>query len=238
MCNENSKIKYYMNNPCEVVREVSSDFSEVKVYPQFDEDMNGGDWCIQCMVGDQGTPSSHTCGEYQEVLEVIRDSEPAMVVIVENRLLCSEPVEFKAWKLMRERTEKMRNEHRDISNDKFNITQEIKTRSQLLVDVNEEIEDAKSKVSSIYDEISNSSRNLSTINDLILEKQDQVSIGRVQISLTGDDIKRMIRAEIKLQHLENGGVDNWEWYGESLPDSDEIEKQVQHEIESLSVKGF
>jgi len=76
------------------------------------------------------------------------------------------------------------------------------------------------------------------LNGLIIQKQDQVSIGDVKISLTGEDIKRMIRAEIKLKHPEQFGVDDWEWYGESLPDCDELDNMVQSEIESFSVKGF
>lgn len=34
--------------------------------------------------------------------------------------------------------------------------------------------------------------------------------------ITAERLKTLERAEAKLQALEAGGVDNWEWYGESL----------------------
>jgi len=39
MCSKDCLIKYYMNNSCEVIREISADFSEVKVYPQLNEEI-------------------------------------------------------------------------------------------------------------------------------------------------------------------------------------------------------
>ena len=46
------------------------------------------------------------------------------------------------------------------------------------------------------------------------------------MSLTPARIKELERAEAKLQALENGGVDNWEWYSDSL---EEYNKTIQIE---------
>lgn len=36
------------------------------------------------------------------------------------------------------------------------------------------------------------------------------------------ELTRLLNAEVKLSALESGGVDNWEWYGESQPDDTEL----------------
>lgn len=231
-------LKFYMNNPCEVIRTISDDFSEVKVYPQFDDEMIGENWCIECMVGNQGTPSSHTCDQYQEILDAIREQETAMIIVVENRLLNDKPVEFKAWNEVRRKLKENSKKKDELLKESIAIEASIKRQSQILVDVNEEIEDAKFQASSIREKLNNREDQLRSIDAMISEKQDQVSVGGIQLSLTGSDIRRMIEAEIKLEYLNNGGVDSWEWYDESTPSSDELDNLVQDRINSISVKGI
>lgn len=55
--------------------------------------------------------------------------------------------------------------------------------------------------------------------------------------LTSTQLRRLIRAEEILYALECGGVDNWEWYGESIGDylknincgdiDDAVDKELQ-----------
>lgn len=54
------------------------------------------------------------------------------------------------------------------------------------------------------------------------------------IQLTEARIKELLKAERKLNALEAGGVDNWEWYSESLAEiykEDEIEAIVREFVE-------
>jgi hypothetical protein len=62
------------------------------------------------------------------------------------------------------------------------------------------------------------------------------------ITISKDEYLRLRLAEEKLNLLDGGGVDNWEWYSESLypdktisPDSldfDEIHEKLKREIEA------
>ncbi|KKK72819.1 hypothetical protein LCGC14_2900050 [marine sediment metagenome] len=57
------------------------------------------------------------------------------------------------------------------------------------------------------------------------------------ITITKDEYFRLRKAALKLNLLEIGGVDNWEWYGESLnPDGekciDDKEEDLKKEIVS------
>ena len=47
------------------------------------------------------------------------------------------------------------------------------------------------------------------------------------------ELTRLLNAEVKLSALESGGVDNWEWYGESQPDDAELwtEEEVLNNYE-------
>jgi hypothetical protein len=51
------------------------------------------------------------------------------------------------------------------------------------------------------------------------------------VTITKDAYLRLRKAEIKLNMLKRGGVDNWEWYGESL--NPEGEMSYEEEIEAI-----
>lgn len=38
------------------------------------------------------------------------------------------------------------------------------------------------------------------------------------VSISKEEYKYLLKRDDKLQALENGGVDNWEWYSDSLAD--------------------
>ncbi|MGL5280344.1 MAG: hypothetical protein ACRC8W_01065 [Plesiomonas shigelloides] len=236
--NNERQIKFYMNNPCEIIRKISDDFSEVKVYPKFvDEEMSGSNWCSACMVGGyDGSHPTHTCEPYQDVIDYINDTESSMIVVVENRLLNNDPVEFKAWSKLRNQI----NEMSDTRNKLYSEIREkesiIKSRSQLLCDVNEEIFDAKNsveveskKLDSIKQEIYESQKKLSQIDG-------SVKIGGLSVSLSIGHVMNLIRSKIILDSLNAGGVDNWEWYYESMPEED-IDDLVQIQIEQIRLSG-
>ena len=57
------------------------------------------------------------------------------------------------------------------------------------------------------------------------------------MSLSAKRLKELERAEAKLNALEAGGVDNWEWYGESLKsyhEENELEENLSDLINELS----
>jgi len=57
------------------------------------------------------------------------------------------------------------------------------------------------------------------------------------MSLSAQRLKELERAEAKLAALEAGGVDNWEWYGESLKsynEENELEESRSDLINDLS----
>ncbi len=155
-----SELKFYNNNPCEVIRKINDDFSEVAVYPQFDTDMSGVDWCTECLASNGGASSHHTCEQYQDVIDTIRSNESSIIVIVENRLLASAPVEFKAWK-------KLKSEIKEMSNE---VSELFKHRSKIKSDSNRMIEYLTTLKEEIYQAEAEKDRLLHLIYSAKLEK--------------------------------------------------------------------
>ena len=59
------------------------------------------------------------------------------------------------------------------------------------------------------------------------------------IKISKEEYLRLRMAELQLDRLEVGGVDNWEWYGESLnpdgeDDLDTVEKELKAEINVMA----
>lgn len=58
------------------------------------------------------------------------------------------------------------------------------------------------------------------------------------MSVSEKRLKELERAEAKLNALEAGGVDNWEWYGESLKEyrvENELEEKREDLLDELEV---
>ena len=51
-----------------------------------------------------------------------------------------------------------------------------------------------------------------------MESQKQLIVVNSEVKITYADYEELSDRNEKLTALENGGVDNWEWYSESLKD--------------------
>lgn len=81
---------YYMNNPCKIVREINEDLVEIVVCVNFADGLEGSGWCEACQINSYLT---HTCEEYDDVIEQVMEETHEVPCIVERRLLSTEMVE-------------------------------------------------------------------------------------------------------------------------------------------------
>lgn len=217
-------IMFYMNNPCVVIREVTEDFSEIKLDPKFAQDITADQWCTACMIG--GT-SSHTCGSAQEIIDCINDSEASIIVMVENRLLHETPIEATKIKILCDKIANLL----DLESEKKSVL------GNLVFNV----ETAQSTIKNLISMAENHEINLQMLNDDVAKAKDRINeyslhegvnvkSGVFSKNISGDDYKDLVRSKIMLEKLKAGGVDNWEWYDESAPNYDELELMVFNEI--------
>ena len=238
-----SEVKYYNNNPCKVLREVGEGFSEVVVFPHVqDLDMNGGDWCIACQVGSMdGAYPSHTCDPYQEVIDVVNSlrEEEGVVIIADNRLIQDEMVEWKTWNLIKKRCAEMtelhnetRRQHSDVLAETYKLNQGIKYLEEDIVILEKTKEDLLDKVNEAFNKYI-------TVKNKLVDAQDihtSVTLdSNFKVNLPLNTLRSLIKDSLKLEQLENGGVDNWEWYGESIK-WDSLDDLVETELKSYKVE--
>lgn len=229
-------MKFYMNNPCEVIRKISDGFSEIEVFPEFADSMEGSQWCTACMVGGMdGAHPKHTCEEYEDVIDAIRDTQASMIVVVENRLLQDEPVEFAKWSKaitqIKEINSDILSKQKLVSNIKRSGL-DIRNRNLIAlksIDLkSKKIADLDSNICKLEAEIIGLRTSLKTTKGL-------VSVGSVTLSMSVDELKGLISDSLTLEKLKLGKVENWEWYGEALGDFD-AEDETEKLISKLKIE--
>lgn len=238
-----SDIKFYNNNPCKVLRKVSDDFSEIVVFPHVqDVELQGSDWCTACQVGGLGgAHPSHDCEAYQEVIDVVNSlrEEEGIVIIADNRLIQDEMVEWKTWDIIKKRCQEMtdshnetRKQHCDLLIEKHRLKESIKTlkeEAELLATTNDNI---NQKINKSWDDYQIARDNLQNTKD---EQSTMTLDSNYKVDLSLETLRGLIKDSIKLEQLENGGVDNWEWYSDSV-DWDNLDEAVDDEIRSYRVE--
>ena len=87
---------FYNNNPAEFVAHLSDKISVVMVqaYPNLDS-VDGEQWCAPCNIGGGAESGSHTCDQYDEVIDVLRDdSKPTIIpLMVDTAMIYKKPLE-------------------------------------------------------------------------------------------------------------------------------------------------
>lgn len=238
-----SKIKYYNNNPCKILREVGEGFSEVVVFPHVqDIELQGSEWCTACQVGGMGGAyPSHECEPYQEVIDVVNSlrEEEGVVIIADNRLIQEEMVEWKSWHLIKERCTEMtelhnetRKQRSDALIETHRLNGSIKTLQEDITLLEDTKENLLVKLNDTFDEYDIVKSKLSSAQD---NQTSVVLDSNFKVDLSLCTLRRLIEDSIKLEQLENGGVDNWEWYGESV-DWDNLDNLVDEELKSYKVE--
>lgn len=236
-----SEIKYYNNNPCKVLREVGEGFSEVVVYPHVqDLGMNGGEWCVACQVGGMdGAYPSHTCDPYQEVIDVVngqRDDE-GVVIIADNRLLHNEMVEWATWKKIKDSCDKLTENYHETRLKTSNLLVENCKVDSKIKTLNEDIRLLEQTKDFLLDRVNTIYNDYQRVKgDITQSMEDPLVVidNNFKLELSLPTLRSLIKDSIKLEQLENGGVDNWEWYSESI-DFDKLDDTVDKELSRYKV---
>jgi hypothetical protein len=92
------------------------------------------------------------------------------------------------------------------------FTKEIETIGKSLLKYQQEEQEAKDALEKLKDDISAKRSELSHLED---------SINDLSPEYSSEELAKLRKRDFKLTCLENGGVDNWEWFGESLNDYSE-----------------
>jgi hypothetical protein len=208
------QVYFYQNNPCVIVRSVTDEIVEIIINHKFAENMQLTGQCQGCCIGDSDNKISCTCDEHSWLIEEIQEEDHKLCVMVETRLLCKTPVEKIKIDSLQFQIDKL---NRSFLNTKA-LHQEWheslaakKSMFNLVSDEIRVLEQRKESLVLLIDGYDSKSECLQKALDAML----------VAISGTGGSIPRYELQELRgrdntLSALEAGGVDNWEWYSESI----------------------
>lgn len=211
------KLFFYQNNPCVIVRVVNDDFAEIQLSHHFAESMELRGQCMGCCVGDSDNKLKCTCDEFSWVIEEVQQEENKVLCIVERRLLADHPIEKavidKLQKQILEEKQKLddvKKSQQEWSDDlkaKRNEFAALDAKCSALRLENESLLSAGSSIAARLDGVKEKYNNMTVFIDKNFGKGIQISNREYQDLIKRDRI---------LTALEHGGVDNWEWYSESL----------------------
>lgn len=221
-------IKYYNNRPVLVLKKHEHvDFYEVLVDIEIQdidldyiaESFRG---CDACMVGHKSTCycDESVAKAYDVVERIIEDYKISdqQLFFVPAKDLKDVPFE---WKENQQLKDKIKG-NKDILNGLVDIVAENKS---LIKEQEKRLSNNKSEISKM-DAIVENRKALTEIvikdydklkEDIsALESRKKLIIVDSEVKIEYSEYKKLLKRDEKLTALENGGVDNWEWYSESL----------------------
>ena len=212
-----NKVMFYQNNPCVIIRDINDDFAEVQISHHFAADMELSGSCQGCLIGDMDNKIPCTCDEYSWVIEEVKDEENKLIVMVEKRLLSCNPVEFKV-------IEKLKCEIDSLNASLEKTKLACREWSDYVLAKRELVDSLDLEKSSLEKQIAALSKSRKLEIDgveaikgvLYAMLVDIERYGSVNQRISRGEYERLLARDKKLAALEAGGVDNWEWYDESI----------------------
>lgn len=220
-------IKFYMNNPCVVLREVSGgEFLEIKMNPEYGQSMDGSEFCQGCILGSMdGAHPSHSCEDYENIIDAINDQEASILVIAEARLVNDKPVELIKYEYIVNEVKKQQARHNEL----FNMSNEERLKTSEFVSKQKELQ---KNIEVLESQKTAQEKQLENLKVQVYEarKKYQESIKLAShngLFVDGKELKSLYRDSYILNELQNNGVDNWSYYGDAMPNEDDIEDYCQ-----------
>jgi hypothetical protein len=215
---------YYNNGKVTILKIETDDFVLVCGDKDIHTEVNGSEFCQMCMVGGM---MRHTCSDVDEVVEdVLEDISDSDIFWVNIKHLQDKPFEYKKWEKIKEENSNLSKDIAVLQEEKIIIVNNIKEleeqREKLLIEISNKKEENE-EILSVIEE------NKSKAKTIIEDKEKVITLDNSNITMSVGRIVRYIEDSIKLEYLERGGVDNWEWYGESLPECEDPDEFMKNE---------
>ncbi|HHZ95273.1 MAG TPA: hypothetical protein EYN67_06900 [Flavobacteriales bacterium] len=217
---ESKEIKFYQNNPCLIIRDVNELFCEIQLNTHFAANIEAEHYCTpsECRSPmSSGEAAQEEYDQAQAILEDIQDEEHSIICMIEKRLLHDAPIEANTINSLT----------RHIDDQKF----EFESTKILHAEWQQAVNCLKSKADLLNSEIQTleltreASFNINKTAKAGIDKlQEKYNAMLVYISdwrgkdkfITKSEHASLLATEKKMAALEKGGVDNWEWYEDSL----------------------
>ena len=216
---ESKEIKFYQNNPCLIIRDVNELFCEIQLNTHFAANIESEHYCMPSEF--RGPMSSHDGGEeqegYQAIIDDIQEEEHSIICMIEKRLLHDTPIEANTINSLTRKIDDQKFEFEStkiLHGEWIKAVKGLKAKSDLLKSEIQLLEMSREANFNIN----------KTAKSGIDKLQEKYNAMLVYINdyrnkdkfITKAEHQSLLETEKKMAALEKGGVDNWEWYEDSL----------------------
>lgn len=209
---EINKVYYFNNRPVVVLREENAEFVFVAADLKLDHNLTGSNFCIPCNTDGY----YHTCEQAGEVIDAIMEGiEDSDCFWVAKRYLREHPFEYKECVKLKGEIDTLKEQKESIKSDISNAAQEKENSEKELRELKLELHQAATALEANSDLIT---QQLEELEQLRNNYKPEVLVKNTNIKISSGRLLELLKAEIELNYLEIGGVDNWDWYGECFPD--------------------
>lgn len=220
---------YYQNRPFQpILRIGDSDYYQGELHFNLDAekfDLQGQYWCMACMCGNSDYKGRHTCNDAQEIIDEVVDrvlDKELITVNVEH--IKPYPIEYEKNEALITCIQNNIQEKKRLEDQIITIYQkfreaEVESR-KLELYLKNNIASLKKEYNVLEEEVSELRKNRDYLSGQIkVGKDKKISLG---------DMLEFVEAYFRLSALEAGGVDNWQWYSESIGDRDFKEEAMDY----------
>ena len=205
---EFNRVYYYNNRP--VVPLAHEHGGIYKCYVNFTKPtavFDGTDFCIVCNAG--GESCYHDHGRYDEVIESLDEFlSDEDIMFIPERYLKKEYFEKAIYDNVREATQELQQKQKELSSKIQEMKNELATVEAKLHETKLKLQAKDEACNQIY------VKEIAIPKTVVINEAHKMSV---------EDFKEIYIAYLEYNDLLVGGVDNWEWYGESLRTQEEYE---------------
>lgn len=217
------KVYFYQNNPCTIVNEINEDFVEISINHKYGAEMEL--MCMGCAVGDSDNKLSCTCSEHEWIVEQVQDEDHLCLVIARRIYLRENPVEHhdieKLQKQIQE--EKDRLEKTKVIHEEWRKS--LSAKQSIIECLKQEEKYLSLQIESFEKERDRCEEGIRSMKDIYDEIEVYISdyhINKYTRKISTKEYDELLKRDELLRALEAGGVDNWEWYDESIKNASSI----------------
>lgn len=231
---DKTKTYYYNNRPVHIIAKAGNNMYLICANVSgVNTSIKGEDFCSACQIGDSDNKLNHTCEEAEYIINDIFEAmtQEDEIFWVHEKTLKENYFEYKA-------NEELQKSISDLEAKKQALKDDIKVlmiekNNYEFVVLNSKTNFEKSKEEEIA--AKNSLDSLLKLVEQERNKLADIKITndlRISLSITTQEYRELLKAEIQFNNLINGGVDNWSYYGDCIQEDEEVEQEIDLIIKS------
>jgi len=222
------QIKFYMNNPCVIIRDINEEFCEIQLNTHFAANIEAENYCTpsECRSPmSSGEAAQEEYDQAEAILEDIQNEEHSIICMIEKRLLHDKPVEMLLIKSLQVKIKDLEYEFNKTKSLHEEWRRSSKHHESKVKELSFKISGLNLTIENLNIEKEIATKGISKLSEM--HKKTLVDIGKYSSGakqITIAQYNHLVERNDILLALEHGGVDNWDNYGDSLERSGLIDE--------------